>query len=84
MMDYRPVATPPTAEDFEDMFQCLNQAQALGVILSRLDDTDTAVDVWSIIDVGKLLKNLMAQPIEVATELSREKRDAAEKTAADN
>lgn len=79
MMGYRPVATPPTAEDLEDMFQCLNQAHALGVILARLDDTDTAVDVWAMIDIGKLLKNMLAQPIEVASELSREKLGATDK-----
>ena len=79
MMEYRPVAHPATAEDIDDMWQSINQAYSLAVLLESLDETNswTEIDelnVFTITAIGGLLTKLLSQPMDAVVELSRDKR----------
>lgn len=81
-MNYREVTTPATAEDIEDMYQCINQTYLLAVLLKSLNETEDA-DVFAIIGIGKVLKNLLSQPLEAACQLTREKPEHGEGVVAE-
>ena len=79
-INYRLVSNPVSAQDAKDMWQYIQEAYSVGVLLSQLNHAED-VDMVALAEIGKLIVRLLSQPMEAATGIVTEKRGTAEADA---
>lgn len=75
-MTYKMVSTPPSVEDVDEMWQCIQEAHSVATLLSIADENKD-LDPFALPEIGKMIVRLLSQPMECSTGICSEKRDAA-------
>lgn len=74
-MTYKMVSTPPSVEDVDEMWQCIQEAHSVATLLSIADENKD-LDPFALPEIGKMIVRLLSQPMECSTGICTEKRDA--------